>query len=332
VTSVEQPGGAAVREVSVLVKRAKCIRKCHVFAYDRGGTLWMADWAKRSAIWRLSPSDMEPRCIAEIDGFPSRLCVSPDGAHAAVTACRQAFDGVVSTGTPHDVWLVSLTAEPRKLLDSAASPFGVEWSPEGDRLAVGGVFGKPRLRLVDLDGIVVDEPSLRRGTSPWVDAWTADGVLLSAQLDDDNDDDDDDDDALDELLIYRPAARFWQRRWHRPRRRWWPSPCRRTAVSSDRRQLIVRGMAFGRWPNPDPAWVNKLADEAPSWAGPYRIVRNGVVLDLRTWERRPFTSATRNVFNLSADADGKRLAWHDNDQQLWCNVDPIEADDQELRA
>ena len=131
-----------------------------------------------------------------------------------------------SSGNPHDVWVVPTNGgAPRKLVDVAEQPFGIAWAPSSDSLAVGGFYGAPRLRIVDLNGAVRDEPKVSHLASLWVQGWTEEGVVVSVRLEED---------SRERMMIYklRDTVSFLARRWRSLPRVWWPSPCRRCSRGS----------------------------------------------------------------------------------------------------
>ena len=299
----EKLSSSAADSPPPLVQRAKWLQGVNHAVWNRDGSLWGATEGPRSILMRWAADATDSVDVAEIAGRVVELHASPDGTHIAVVACRDAgLDGAFSSGDPHDIWVVPATGgTPRKLVDIAEQPFGVAWSPGSDELAIGGFCDAPRLRIVDLNGAVRDEPKVSHLASLWVKGWTAEGVVVSV-----------DGDSRERMMLYKPRVGFFARRWRTLPRVWWPSPCGRTEVSTDGTTLFVRGAVFGSWNAADPKWLESIASTPPTWCGPYRIVGpNHEMLDLRTWTFQPITDETREAFSLCATDDGTGVVWNE---------------------
>jgi hypothetical protein len=244
-----------------------------------------------------------------VPGAVNLVLPSPTGEWLAISTCvgAAAPDGTRSSAQPHEIWLVSPAGVARKLAESLEEPFGITWSPSGDRLAVGGVYGAPRLRLFSaVDGTLLDDtkPS---ASSLCVRGWTNAGVIASGQLLGDDE---------ERQLVYQPGA---DRSWRAVDRLWWPSPCGRTEVSVGGQTLHARGEVFGSQSiaDADARLLDPMSGSGPIWCGPRHVVIGGRVLGMATREMTRITDETGDVHHVAANHEGTVIVWRDDLYRVW---------------
>ena len=105
--------------------------------------------------------------------------VAPDGQH--ITFNRVTFD-IASDSRKNEIWLATLggkALDKRLLIPASAAATGVEWSPDGTRIAyIAALLGKPQLWVMTVaDGI--GKPVTSGKLAPQSLAWSPDGKSLA---------------------------------------------------------------------------------------------------------------------------------------------------------
>ena len=105
--------------------------------------------------------------------------VAPDGQH--ITFNRVTFD-IATDSRKNEIWLATLggkALDKRLLIPASAAATGVEWSPDGTRIAyIAALLGKPQLWVMTVaDGI--GKPVTSGKLAPQSLAWSPDGKSLA---------------------------------------------------------------------------------------------------------------------------------------------------------
>lgn len=192
---------------------------------------------------------------------------------------------------------------------SDQSPWGVAWAPDGDRVAIGGHFHRPRLCIVGTDGRVLDDADTR-GRQVRVETWTREHGVIAWTWRDDPD--------RETLSAYRHGGwRELVRRWWPFARHWWPSPDGQTEVAFGRGAIHVRGRITARWTARDlgAAWADRGA--APDWWGSTAIIVGELVLDLRNGTLHPISDEVPAAHPIAVSPDGAVAVWRDTAWRTW---------------
>jgi hypothetical protein len=280
------------------------------YAWSCDDSLWASMPEQSScAIVRWPATSSTASAIATVPGAVNLVLPSPTGEWLAISTCvgAPAPDGTHSSAQPHEIWLVSPAGAARKLAESAEEPFGIVWSPSGDRLAIGGVYGVPSLRLFAASSGTLLEDIKPSASSLSVWGWTNEGVIASGQLPGGDE---------DRQLVYQPGA---DRSWRVVDRVWWPSPCGRTEVSIDGQTLHARGEVFGSQSiaDADARGLDATARSGPIWCGPRHVLIGERVLGMTSREMMRITDETGEAHHVVANNDGTLIVWRDALHRVW---------------
>jgi dipeptidyl aminopeptidase/acylaminoacyl peptidase len=107
--------------------------------------------------------------------------VSPDGRHAVVAVTEPSYDDEESVS---DLWLIDVSgkAAPRRLTATAGAESGVDWSPDGTRIAFStkrGADEANQIYVLNMDGPGEAVPITNLSTGAATPKWSPDGKRIA---------------------------------------------------------------------------------------------------------------------------------------------------------